>query len=51
MQIKYCWRCRMDVPMLNKQQGEIASKLLAEGFQEAKETTESSFFGKFQKTA
>ncbi|MCD1117981.1 hypothetical protein [Chryseobacterium turcicum] len=36
MKIRYCWRCRMDVPMLDSEEGKIASKLLAEGFQESK---------------
>ncbi|MET3538623.1 hypothetical protein [Chryseobacterium limigenitum] len=36
MKIRYCWRCRMEVPMLDKEESEIASKLYAEGFQEFK---------------
>lgn len=36
MKIRYCWRCRMDVPMLDSEEGKIASRLLAEGFQESK---------------
>lgn len=35
MKIRYCWRCKMDVPMLDSEEGKIASKLLTEGFQEA----------------
>lgn len=38
MKIRYCWRCRMDVPMLDEEEGKIASKLLAEGFREARNT-------------
>ncbi|WP_288243257.1 hypothetical protein [uncultured Chryseobacterium sp.] len=38
MKIRYCWRCKMDVPMLDKEEGEIASKLFAEGFQEIKDS-------------
>jgi len=37
----------MDVPMLDSEEGKIASKLLAEGFQEIKKTSKNSTFGKF----
>ncbi|OCK50998.1 hypothetical protein BA768_04230 [Chryseobacterium sp. CBo1] len=36
MKIRYCWRCRKDVPMLDSEEGKVASKLLAEGFKESK---------------
>lgn len=36
MKIRYCWRCGMDVPMLDSEEGKIASQLFAEGFQEAR---------------
>ena len=32
MEIKYCWRCKMEVPMLNKEEFEIASALYQKGF-------------------
>ncbi|MCS3529399.1 hypothetical protein [Chryseobacterium sp. JUb7] len=49
MEIKYCWRCRMDVPMLDKKEGEIASNLLAEGFQEAKKMMKNPISENFRK--
>ncbi|SDQ06415.1 hypothetical protein SAMN05421664_0260 [Chryseobacterium soldanellicola] len=38
MKIRYCWRCKMDVPMLDEEEGNIASQLYTEGFQEIKKT-------------
>ncbi|KIC64234.1 hypothetical protein [Chryseobacterium taiwanense] len=49
MKIKYCWRCRMDVPMLDKEEAEIASKLLSEGFQEAKKQMKAPISENFKK--
>ena len=49
MKIRYCWRCRMDVPMLDEEEGKIASKLLAEGFQEFKTTRKTPFNENFKK--
>ncbi len=36
----------MDVPMLDSEEGEIASKLLSEGFQEAKKLRKAPHFNK-----
>jgi hypothetical protein len=36
----------MDVPMLDSEEGKIASKLLSEGFQEAKELKKAPKFSK-----
>lgn len=49
MKIRYCWRCRMDVPMLDEEEGKIASKLLAEGFQEFKTARKKPFNENFKK--
>jgi len=49
MKIRYCWRCRMDVPMLDKEEGEIASKLFAEGFQEIKNSLKAPIKQNFKK--
>ncbi|WP_267406097.1 MULTISPECIES: hypothetical protein [unclassified Chryseobacterium] len=49
MKIRYCWRCRMDVPMLDKEESKIASKLLAEGFQESKKSMKSPLQENFKK--
>ena len=32
MEIKYCWRCKMEVPMLDSEEYAIASKLYSKGF-------------------
>ena len=32
MEIKYCRRCKIDIPMLNKEEFAIASKLYSKGF-------------------
>jgi DNA-directed RNA polymerase subunit RPC12/RpoP len=32
MEIKYCWRCKMEVPMLDLEEHAIASKLYSKGF-------------------
>ncbi len=39
----------MDVPMLDKEEGKIASKLLAEGFQEAKKQMKAPVSENFRK--
>ncbi|WP_336689988.1 MULTISPECIES: hypothetical protein [unclassified Chryseobacterium] len=49
MKIRYCWRCRMDVPMLDEEEGKIASKLLAEGFHEVKTARKTPFNENFKK--
>lgn len=49
MKIRYCWRCRMEVPMLNKEESEIASKLLAQGFEEAKKSMKAPLNNNFKK--
>lgn len=49
MEIRYCWRCRMDVPMLDEEEGKIASKLLAEGFQEFKTARKTLLNENFKK--
>ena len=46
MKIRYCWRCKMDVPMLDSEEGKIASKLLSEGYQEAKKLMKAPNFSK-----
>ena len=43
MEIKYCWRCKMDVPMLNKEVQAIASKLHAKGFKVLKKDRQERF--------
>lgn len=42
MKIRYCWRCRMDVPMMDGEEAKIASELYAEGFQEMKRSKKYS---------
>lgn len=32
MEYKFCWRCKMEVPMLDKEEHAIASKLYGKGF-------------------
>ena len=32
MKIRYCWRCKMEVPMLEGEEAKIASQLYSEGF-------------------
>ena len=49
MKIRYCWRCKMDVPMLDSEEGKIASKLLAEGFQEIKKQAKTPLSENFKK--
>lgn len=49
MKIRYCWRCRMDIPMLDSEEGKIASKLLSEGFQEARKLSKASIQENFKK--
>ncbi len=43
MEVKYCWRCKMEVPMLNKQEFTIASKLYGKGFQVLKKDRQERF--------
>ena len=43
MEIKYCWRCKMDVPMLNKEEYAVASKLYAKGFKVLNKDRKESF--------
>ncbi len=33
MEIKYCWRCKMEVLMLDSEEHAIASKLYSKGIQ------------------
>lgn len=35
MKIKYCWRCKLEVPMLDKEEYAVASELYAKGFKKA----------------
>jgi hypothetical protein len=44
MKILYCWRCRMDVPMLEGEEGKKAQELYAAGFR----TPGSNFQKKFK---
>ena len=43
MEYKYCWRCKMEVPMLNKEEHSIASKLYAKGFKVMKKDRQERF--------
>ncbi|MGJ8592870.1 MAG: hypothetical protein ACSHXF_10000 [Aquaticitalea sp.] len=43
MEIKYCWRCKMEIPMLDKNEFAIASKLYSEGFKIAKANRQERF--------
>ncbi len=43
MEYKYCWRCKMDVPMLDKKEHAIASKLYAKGFKVLKKDRQERF--------
>lgn len=43
MKIRYCWRCRMEVPMLEGEEGVLASKLYAEGFKTPKSERQERF--------
>ena len=43
MEIKYCWRCKMDIPMLDKQEFEIASDLYSKGFKNIKADRKERF--------
>jgi len=49
MKIRYCWRCGMDVPMLDSEEGKIASQLFAEGFQEARKQMKAPISENFRK--
>lgn len=35
METKYCWRCKMEVPMLDKEEFAIASELYSKEFKKA----------------
>ncbi|CAL2094443.1 hypothetical protein [Tenacibaculum sp. 190524A05c] len=43
MEIKNCWRCKMEVPMLNKEEFEIASALYQKGFRVLKKDRQERF--------
>ncbi|OOV25057.1 hypothetical protein BXU11_16025 [Flavobacterium sp. LM5] len=43
MEIKYCWRCKMDIPMLDKEEFAIASKLYSKGFRIGNENIQDRF--------
>ncbi len=43
MEIKYCWRCKMDMPMLDKEEFAIASKLYSKAFSIAKGNIQERF--------
>lgn len=43
MKIRYCWRCRMEVPMLEGEESKIASQLYAEGFRALKKDNQNRF--------
>lgn len=46
MKIRYCWRCRMNITMLDSEEGKIASRLLSEGFQEARKLRKAPNYSK-----
>lgn len=43
MEIKYCWRCDIKVPMLDRDEFEIASALYSEGFKTVNKDREQRF--------
>nr|WP_202963678.1 hypothetical protein [Nonlabens ulvanivorans] len=43
MEIKYCWRCKMEIPMLDKEEFAIASELYSKGFKIAKKDRQEKF--------
>ena len=43
MEIKYCWRCKIDVPMLNEQEYAIAYELYGKAFKTAGATRKDRF--------
>ncbi|GGD30536.1 hypothetical protein [Flavobacterium orientale] len=43
METKYCWRCKMEVPMLDKEEFAIASELYSKGFKRAKADRQDRF--------
>ncbi len=49
MKIRYCWRCRTDMPMLDSEEAAIAEKFLAEGFQNAKNMMRAPVSENFRK--
>lgn len=40
MRIRYCWRCNMEIPMLEGEEAAIASRLYSEGFKTIGKSTE-----------
>jgi predicted amidophosphoribosyltransferase len=49
MKVRYCWRCGIDVPMLDKYESQIASELYSEAFQEFKKLKKIPFKENFTK--
>lgn len=43
MEIKYCWRCKTEIPMLDKEEFTIASELYSIGFKIAKANRQERF--------
>lgn len=43
MEYKYCWRCKMEVPMLNKEEYSKANELYKAGFRILDENSEERF--------
>ncbi|NMH89017.1 hypothetical protein [Flavivirga algicola] len=43
MEIKYCWRCKMEVPMLNKEEFTVAYELYGKGFKNLKKDRQERF--------
>ena len=43
MEIKYCWRCKMETPMLNKEEFAIASELYSKGFKKINKVRQERF--------
>ena len=43
MEIKYCWRCKLEVPMLDKEEFAIVSALYQKGFRVLKKDRQERF--------
>lgn len=43
MEVKYCWRCEMEIPMLDKNEFAVASALYSKGFKIAKANKQERF--------
>ncbi|NOU59622.1 hypothetical protein [Marinifilum caeruleilacunae] len=43
MEIKYCWRCKLKVPMLDKEEFKIASKLYSKALKNTKSNKQERF--------